>query len=401
MLVLLTLAFSFVVLMCWSFWPSPPPKLPTGVTQADYDKAALEFSGKAHRRAEHSDTLITLADAAVRRNRIDEALTLLENIPFSDRRNGQSALRIRAQVALKGNRIELAEATLKELLRRAELSGDAETNDCLFAREMLSFIAAIELRFHDRKKMLAELRDDVLLEPLLAAQLHFPSLIPWKSSKQYERLMEFLKEDPTNLKLLVAHARHLIGQGRTDVAQKLLKVILEQHPQNLLALAASAECCFTESRWEDVASLLKSAPEFSPSEPWLLTHMRAESATHAKDWSTAETCYEHLLKEDPSNPASLLGIAEVYANTNRDQQRREAQKQASLLSELRIVLPDANDKNAGAIRKVAEQADNLGMKNAARDFQLLSAKLGGQMPEGNSPNSFDSFQGPNVPVAPP
>lgn len=397
MLVLVTLAFSFVVLMCWTFWPSPPPKLPIGVTQADYDQAALEFSGKAHRRAEHSDTLITLADAAVRRNRIDEALTLLENIPFSDKRNGQGALRMRAQIALKGNRIELAEATLKELLRRAELSGDTETDECLFAREMLGFISAIELRFDDRRKMLMGLREKVLLEPLLAAQYHFPSLIPWKSRQQHERLLEFLREDPANLKLLLAHTRHLVGQGRTEAARKLLSVILEQHPSDLQVIAVSAECCFTESRWEDLASQLKSAPEFGPDEPWLLTHMRAESATHSKDWSRAEVLYEHLLKEDPSNPAYLLGIAEVYARTDREQQRREAQRQASLLSELRIILPDANEKNAGAIREVAKHADNLGMKNAAKDYQLLAAKLGEQMPDEDSANSFDSFQMPSAP----
>ncbi len=399
MLVLVTLAFSLVVLLCWTLWPSPPPKLPDGVKQSDYDRAAMEFAARAKRRAEHSDTLIMLAETAVRKNQVDDALKLLEHIPFSDKKNGQGALRRRAQIALKSNRIELAEATLNELLRRAELSGDTETDECLFAREMLGFISAIELRFDDRKTMLMKLREDVLLEPLLAAQYHFPSLIPWKSPQQHERLMEFLREDPANLKLLVAHARHLTSQGRTDAAKKLLKVILEQHPQNLLAISATAECFFAESRWEDLASQLQTAPEFSPSEPWLLTHMRAESATHSKDWSRAEAFYEHLLKEDPSNPSYLMGIAEVYAATNREQQRREAQKQASLLSELRIILPDANEKNAGAIKEVAKQADNLGMKNAARDFQLLAAKLGGQMPDGASPNSFDSFQGPSLPTS--
>ncbi|MBL8810399.1 MAG: tetratricopeptide repeat protein [Planctomycetaceae bacterium] len=396
-LVLAIVSFSLLVFTCWSLWPSPPPKPPEGVKQADYDKAALEFAAKAHRRAEHSDTLITLADSAVRRNRIGDAMKLLEQVPFSDVRNGQGALRRRAQLALKDNQIELAESALTELLKRAEATGTTDTDECRFAKEILGFIYAMELRFDERKQIMSQLRDEVLLEPLLSAQYHFPSLIPWRSPQQRERLMEFLKKDPANVKLLVAYARHLIGEGKTDDAEKLLNVILQQHPKYLPAVAAQAECLYSESQWQELQSLLESAPEFSTSEPWLLTQMRAESATQAKNWKDAEAYYNHLLTVDPANPAYYLGFAEVCANTNREQQRREAQRSASLLSELRIILPDANEKNAGAIKEVAAQADNLGLKNAAKDFQLLAAKLGGQMPDGESPNSFDGFQGPKGP----
>ena len=209
--------------------------------------------------------------------------------------------------------------------------------------------------------------------------------------------MEFLKKDPANLKLLVAYSRHQIGEGKTDDAEKLLTVILQQHPNYLPAVAALAECLYATSQWKELQSLLTSAPKFSPCEPWLLTQMRAESATQAKNWKEAEAYYNHLITADPANPAYYLGFAEVCANTKREQERREAQRSASLLSELRIILPDANEKNAGALKEVAAQAENLGLKNASKDFQLLAAKLGGQMPDPDSRNSFDQFQGPKGP----
>lgn len=396
-LVFAILSFSVLAFACWSVWPSPPPKPPEGVKQADYDKAAQEFSAKAHRRAEHSDTLVTLAESAMRRNRVSDAMKLLEQIPFSDAQNGQGALRRRAQLALKDNRIEVAESALTELLKRAEADGTTDTDECRFAKEMLGFIYAIELRFHERRQIMSKLREEVLLEPLLAAQFHFPALIPWRSPQQRERLMEFLEKDPGNLRLLVAYARHLTGEGRTDDAEKLLAVVLQQHPKDLSAIAARAECFYAKSQWDELQTLLKSAPAFEASEPWLLTQMRAESASQVKNWKEAESYFDHLIQMDPSNPAYYLGFAEVCANTGREQQRREAQRNASLLSELRIILPDANEKNAGAIKKVAAQAENLGLKNAAKDFQLLAAKLGGQMPDQDSPNSFDRFQGPKGP----
>lgn len=364
--------------------PSATPVLPEGVSATEYDQAAEEYEKLFHRRARESDIFMMLAETAMRQERIETAVECLSKIPAAYPRHGAGARRQQAQLLLKLNRIADAETCLRELLQREDFARSPDSETIQAGLQMMVFILAIELRFEERQDVLRRIRSIGPLDVALAKQYHFPSLVNWKTPQQHTRLQEFLSEDPGNAQLLVAHARHLVGAGKTDMARRLLDAIREHSSDDPMTLAVLLECCYEQNQWSDIVQILATTRPFSEGEPWLLSQMRAEAAAHAKDWEQAEEYFRHVLKLDPANPACLMGLAKVLAGQNRTDERLAVQDRVLKLAELRIVVQESDPRETGALQAIAEAAESLNMEDAARDFARLAKGNGDRKAGGTS-----------------
>ena len=323
--------------------------------------------------------MMALAETAVRENRIEVAVDCLAKIPSDDRRNGSNARLQEARLLLRLNNIDRAENSLREFLQLAKNSTSRTSDDVRLARGLLVYILAVELRFEERKGVLQQLLEERQFDVLDAKQYFFPSLLTWQSAAGSGRLRDFLKQDPTNLRLLTAQARHFVGEGKTGAAQRLLETLRQHYPADRAVIAASLECLFEQNDWPGFENILSAAPEFASDEPWLLTQMRGEFAIHKQDWAGAEKYLRQVLSADPSNPACHMSLSTVLGHLGRNEERTLVQNRAMTLARIRVILPVADNRSPGAVRALAEASKSLQMDGAAVAFGLLADHISGRV----------------------
>jgi len=365
----------------WFVAGSGTDHVPVEVTPEEQERALREFRFLQRREPVQSELLLLLAENAVRQNRLSTALACLSEIPADDEQSGVAARRLETQVCLKASRAAGLESAAEKLLRAAEAGLAVRPADLQLTEEMLIFLFSLEYRFEERQELLKRMAARRPLDVLLAKQLHFPSLLAWRTVQQNQRLLRFLNDDPDHPPLVLAHARYLLSAGRLDEAEKLADSMLVAHPGNARALAVALECRFERQAVAEFTVLLGAAPAFQPTEPWLLTHMRAEGAVRAGERELAQRFFEHLTTMDPSNPLYLQGLAGVMSGETAEgvAERSRLLQRALLLAELRLTLAES-DNEAGALRAVAATAEKLGMPAAVEDFERLAklaASVGG------------------------
>ena len=344
-----------------------------------YPVAVGEMENLAGARSQQAipDTLMLLAENAAKQNRPQVAVDCLEVIPSEHREYGSMAKVQQAQLLLKLNKAEQAEVVLRKLLSPESKSAYHRPEDIRRATSFLVYILAVELRFEERKAVLQQVVSDGQFDALDAKQYFFPSLLIWKTPAGSQRLQEFLAEDPTNPRLLTAEARHLVGEGKTNIASQILDTLRKHDPQDKSIIAASLECCFEASDWDDFSTIFASAPEFAADEPWLLTQMRAEHAAHNQNWEAAEDFFRKVLESDPSNPVCHAGLTKVLSSLGRDPERSIMQHRSLTLARIRVILPSADNRTPAAIKAVAEAASSIQLNDAAVAFQNLANRLSG------------------------
>lgn len=374
-----------VLLSAAGFWfvaGAGSDPLPVEVTPEELERALREFRFLQRREPVRSELLLLLAETAVRQNRLPTALACLSEIPTGDQQAGVTARRLEAQVCLKASRAVRLESAAGELLRAAEAGTAVRPAELQLIEELLVFLFSLEYRFEERQQLLKQMAARRSLDVLLAKQLHFPALLASRTVQQNQRLQRFLEEDPDHPPLVLAHARYLLSTARLDDAEKLADSMLAAHPGSAEALAVALECRFERQALAEFTVLLSAAPAFQPTEPWLLTQMRAEGAVQSGDRGLAKLYFEHLTAMDPSNPLYLQGLAGVTATDTAEgtAERSRLRKRALLLAELRLTLAES-DSDAGALRAVAEAARKLDMPAAAEDFERLAkiAASGGSL----------------------
>ncbi len=376
--VCLTLLAAVVLFFYARQLPAEPVAIPNSVAQADYDQAAAMFARVNGRKATPVDTLMLLAENAAKQDRTQVAVDCLEVIPSEHREHGSTAKVKQAQLLLKLNKADHAEAVLRNFLSPKNKSTHHRPEDVRLATSLLVYILAVELRFEERKAVLKQVISEGNFDALDAKQYFFPSLLIWKTPASSQRLREFLAEDPTNPRLLTADARHLTGEGKTNIAGQILNTLRQHDPLDQQVIAASLECCFEESNWTDFDEILAAAPDFSEGEPWLLTQMRAEHAAHHQDFKAAEVLFRKVLESDPSNPGCHIGLTKVLSSLGRDPERSIMQHRSLTLARIRVILPSADNRTPAAIKAVAEAASSLQLSDAAVAFEDLANRLSGR-----------------------
>lgn len=356
-------------------WPEDPVPLPAGVAQTAYDEAKREFVELFHRQPDEVDVMMTLAETAVRNDQPDMAVACFARVPSEHIRYGASARLQEAEILLRNNHADKAEASFRKFLQLADDQNAYRQEDVTLARDWLVFLLAVEIRFEDRKAILQQMIQDRRFDVYDAKQYYFPTLLIWQSTLGSSRLRQFLEQDPDSRLLLIAHARYLVGEGKIDAASQVLRSLREQYPGNLAVIAASLECCYEQVNWKQFDTVLSAAPGYGDDEPWLLTQMRAEFAAHSQDWTTAETYFRHALKVDPANPACHMGLAKALNALGKTEARKAVQERSLILARIRVNLAAVDNKSPAAARALAQDARLLQLNDAAASFEFLAEQM--------------------------
>ena len=358
-----------------SSWREDPLTLPAGVSQKAYEEAKREFVELFHREPNEADVMMTLAEAAVRNDEPEVAVACFGRVPSEHNRYGTRARLQEAEVLVRSNHADKAEASFRTFLQLAEAQNAYPQEDVRLARDWLVFLLAVELRFEDRKAILQQMIKDRQLDVYDAKQYYFPTLLIWQSTLGSSRLREFLEQAPNSRLLLIAQARYLVGEGKIDAANQVLKSLRQQYPGDSDVIAASLECFYEEVNWKQFDTILSAAPEYRDDEPWLLTQMRAEFAAHALDWTVAETYFRQVLKVDPANPTCHMGLAKVLNGLGKTEERKAIQERSLTLARIRVNLAAVDNKSAVAARSLAEDARRLQMHDAAESCEFLAEQM--------------------------
>lgn len=357
------------------FWPGPAMELPASVSQKEYEEAKRDFIDLFHREPTEVDVMMALAEAAVKNEKLDIAIDCFARIPSEHVRYGTSARLQEAQILLRRNRAEEAEASFRAFLKLAESQPAYPQSHVRLARDWLVFIMAVELRFEDRKAILQQMIQNRQFDAYDAKQYYFPTLLIWQSTLGSSRLGEFLEQTANSRLLLIAKARYLVGEGKLDAANRLLASLREQYPGDAAVIAASLECCYEQVDWNEFERVLNAAPNFEGDEPWLLTQMRAEFANQTQDWATAEKYFRHVLLSDRANPVCHMGLAKALNGQGKTDERKVIQERSLLLARIRVNLSAVDNETAAASRELAADARLLDMTDAAESFEYLAEQI--------------------------
>ena len=343
------------------------PALPEGLSEDDYRAAQRRFLDLVGVMPERSDALLIAGELAVSENRWTQALACFQAVPTEAARSGRSARLQEAQVLIRLNRAADAERAFQIYFAMPQQRPNRET--LAGAYKWLNFVLSAELRFEDRQKLLREVHKLGLADVLDSKQLHFPNLLIWNSSLGRKRCSDFVGVDPQNLDLLVAQGRYLTAEGRLDEARPKFEQLLQRHPGNVKVLAGSMELDFERNDWPALLAREKTLPIFDPGEPWLLTRMRGELALHQQNWQSAVEHFQQVVRADPANPWSQVGLARAFGELGRTQEQAEARQRSGLLAKIRVGLVKVNDRDAEAAIDLADQCSEAGLTEAAEAFR--------------------------------
>jgi len=348
-------------------WPGQEPALPPGISRVEYQAAADQFRSRYDREPDRLDVLSFAAELAVVDGRIQDAIACFSEIPSSDSRYGLSARLQEGQLLLDLNRAADAEAAFRRYLSLAARTPDVAPLNLYAARRRLAFILSVELRLEDRQALLRSSHESGVVDVFDSKQFFFPHLLIWNSTTGRLRLTEFLKVDPDNRDLRLAEARYLTSLGQIEQAQSQLKLLLDEKPDDLPAIAALLESYYEAGDSKNLQQLLSVSPAYRIAEPWLLTRMRGHAAMERQDWKLAVTRFSEVLTADRTNPWAQSAIARASEKLQDPGMARLAQARAYGIAKIRAAL--AREDHNEALEDLAQACGKIGMPDAAATFQ--------------------------------
>jgi tetratricopeptide (TPR) repeat protein len=355
------------VIPLWLY--SSRPTLPDGVVPSQYESAAKQFRRSFGRDPGHVETLMMVGESALQNRELTTALAAFQAVPDDDLRFRMIARLQEAQVLVALNRARDAESIFRRCLALArEEQSDEANSSMVTANKWLAFLYSVELRFDERRAVLAALHESQQMAVSDSKQYFFPRLLIWKSSSGRSRLNKFLEQDPDDLLLNVARGRYLTGAGRLNAARQLLESLIQEFPAKPCCIAAVLECYYEQNDWVAIAELLGSVAPYNDSEPHLLTWIRAEFAVHEERWDDAVIEFKRALQADASNPATHMGLAKAYGRLGRLSEQHAAQQRSLVLSRIRVGMARNNERSFEPLLELAEQCRQIGMTEAAAVF---------------------------------
>ncbi|MGH7202735.1 MAG: tetratricopeptide repeat protein, partial [Planctomycetaceae bacterium] len=324
---------------------SRDPELPAGVTREEYRQAERKFQSLYGRRPSRTDTLSVLGELAIAEDRLPTALACFRAIPSDDPKYGPSARLQEGQVLMRLDRVDDAERSFRDFLTLADRNAAVPRDHVVSGCKWLGYILSVELRFEERKSLLADMHTQRLADVYDSKQYYFPHLLIWHSNSGSGPLAEYLEQDPDNPQLRTALGRYRTYEGRLDEAQALLEDLHRERPHDLHCAAALLECHFERDDWAGFSKVAESLPEAEQGEPWLLTRMRGLLAAHEERWEDAAKHFQRVLAADPANPWCHMELADAYAKLGRPKAREEAQRRSLVLADIRASLGTVTEQD--------------------------------------------------------
>jgi len=343
--------------------------LPDGISHDDYERAARELAIRFGRPPSAAAVFSYLGELAVQEECWLKAATCFSQIPTRTTTYGISARLQEGQIYVKLNRALDAERSLKEYLSSVASDPSTPPDHLIVARNLLTYLLSIELRFEERKQVLLSIHADGQADVFDSQQMYFPSLLLWHSSSGDSRLENFLQSDPESLTLQLARGRYLTNDGKIDEALTLLRGLCERHPENLVARAALLEALFEQNSWNEIGTVAVSLPDYDENEPWLLTRMRGELAVHQERWQEAVEQFQRVLKVDETNPWSYMGLVTAYGALDEPDRREKMLRRSAGLAKIRTSLVKVNEQDPQAAFDLSEACKSLGFQEAADTFR--------------------------------
>ncbi|MBI1311749.1 hypothetical protein GC176_10695 [bacterium] len=342
---------------------------PAGISEADIAQAQRQFRETFGIDPDYADTLAMLGKLLDKDDRLQIAVSCYEAIPVTHPRFGLAA-RLQAGVSLgRLNRAAAAENAFREYLDLTAGRRDGVAEGRVTAREWLTYLLSVELRFEERQAIHAASHIEGLADLNDSKQYFFPYLLLYRTTRGASQLREFLWVDPDNPQLQIALGRYLTGEGRPDLAERLLRDLCTRLPGNLRCIAALLECLYEQDDWSEFSPVIADVPDFDSSEPWLLTEMRGQFALQEQRWDDARREFQRLLAVVPTHSACQMGLVTALRHLDDETALHEAEEKSLALARIRVNLPRVKIGHPAEILKFAEQCDQIGLTDAAAVFR--------------------------------
>lgn len=366
------------------------PVLPSSLTPTEYSAAQRRFVELFGVLPEHYDALAIAGEMAASEKRWEQAAACFREVPTAHPRFGASARLQEAQVLVRLNRAADAEHAFETFFRLPE-HRRFDPATLAGAGKWFNFVLSAQLRFEDRKRWLVYVHESGIADVLDSKQLHFPNLLIWNSPLGRKRCNEFLANDPENIDLRVASARYMTADGKLDAARDALSKLAQQRPRDVRVLAALLECDFERNDWSRMTETETALSSYDKAEPWLLTRMRGELALHRQDWPQAVEYFRHVLRDDPANSWSQMGLARALGELGRNDEQAEARAKSAVLAKIRVGVVKVTDRDPEAAKALADHCEAAGLVQAAQDFRQHARRME------SSPMSSVPTEAPELP----
>jgi tetratricopeptide (TPR) repeat protein len=147
-----------------------------------------------------------------------------------------------------------------------------------------------------------------------------------KAIEQFQAILKLQPEDAYSALWL---ARLYRFENQHDEAEKVLRGVLHQDPENGQALEQLSQILVDEGRSKDAIELLSQAAEDSASPD--IYGLLGDAYSQQKDYVKAEDAYRKAVDEDPDDPAHRHGLAQALLSEDK---YPEALEQFKKLAEL-------------------------------------------------------------------
>lgn len=362
-----------------------PEPLPEGISASEFERAERLFFKTYGKRPHRRDVFSYLGELSAEERDWNTALVCFRQIPSDDPKYGRSARLQEAEILLDLNRASQAEERLREFLALALREPRPSPGSLRAAYERLAYILSVELRFEDRKPILAEMHALGIANVNESKQYYFPNLLIWRSSTGRHRLREFLAEEPAHWPLHVAQGRYLTAEGKLDEARSLLETLCAREPENLEAASALLECCYEAGDQSSLAKVLDSLPPSEADEPWLLVRMRGELALATQRFQDAISHFQSVLESDPANPECHMGLAKAYEALRQTDKRDETLRHSEVLARIRVFLSNVTEEDAKACLELAAMCEEIELREAAQTYRKHAERISGMLAPPASP----------------
>lgn len=373
------IAVAVIAIGAWQFLGSGP--LPEGVSREEYAAAERRIRESFRREPTRVAVFSFLGERAAAEDRLAVAVACFREVPSDDPSYGLSARLQEGQSLLALDRAREAEEALREYLSLAAKADRVPSEHIAEARRALAYILSVELRFEERKPILAALHASGLANVNDSKQYHFPTLLISRSAFGRGKLRRFLEQDPTEPRLIAARGRYEAGSGDLDAAKETLEGLFRLRPDDLACAAALLECCYEADDLKRFGEVAKSLPGYAAGEPWLLTQMRGQHAILDGWPEDAVEAFARVLAEDPANPVCRMGLARAFGGSGRPAEREKALKISLALSRIRVGLPKVTESDPAAALDLAAECETAGLSDAAVMFrghaERIARRLGG------------------------
>ncbi len=309
-------------------------ELPAGLSAEAYQSARVEFFSRYQRVPTRIDALSYAAELALGREDYATAAACFAEIPSAHRQYGHMARYQQGFALLHLNQAHQAERQFREFLALEKKSPQASAKHHQDAMQRLRYILEVELRFRERRDLLAEMHERGLADAFDTLAYCFPTLLRWNGPDAVHWCEGFWKADPRDAKIAAAMARYRVGQGRLDQARELLKGIDPTSAKDPHVRAARLFLYSEAGELLALENMVDSLPPPDEGEPWLLLRMRGQARNRRGQFAEAERCFRMVLKSDPANVASYLGLARACAGQKRLEERKEMLRIADVLGRI-------------------------------------------------------------------